>query len=273
VFDDASITESDIVSGFFRDAEVWYFEVDYTDTTIGTHKLGYGFIGEVRLVDNSYIAEFRDLTQRLDQEIGERTGRYCRVPLGSTQCGIVLEPDVWTATTAYAVGDQVRATVYDNRHYICTTAGTSGGSEPAWDTDIDDTTADNTVVWTCKIAWTKQGTLSAVTSRRSFTAISLTDDWLNGGVFTFTSGANSGLSMDVKRNQVSGVVEVRHPFPFDPEIGDTFKVSTGCNHLLKMPGDVAGTAYTGDCLVKFNNARRFRGEPETPGPDRLLNQS
>jgi len=33
---------------------------------------------------------------------------------------------------------------------VCTTAGTSGGSEPTWATTIGNTTADNTVTWTCR---------------------------------------------------------------------------------------------------------------------------
>jgi hypothetical protein len=56
-------------------------------------------------------------------------------------------PD-WAASTAYALRDTVKPTT-DNTHiYVCTTAGTSGGSEPTFGTTIDGTTNDNTVVWT-----------------------------------------------------------------------------------------------------------------------------
>lgn len=58
----------------------------------------------------------------------------------------------WAATTAYSVGDirrQLAAPSYgQDRAFRCTTAGTSGGSEPAWNTSKGATTADNTVVWT-----------------------------------------------------------------------------------------------------------------------------
>jgi hypothetical protein len=53
----------------------------------------------------------------------------------------------WKATTAYTVGQQV----YDSNDNIqtCTTAGTSGGAAPAWNTAVGGTTNDGGVlVWT-----------------------------------------------------------------------------------------------------------------------------
>lgn len=54
----------------------------------------------------------------------------------------------WQATHAYSLRDQIIPTVANNYQYICTTAGTSGGSQPAWTTGIGDTINDGTVVWT-----------------------------------------------------------------------------------------------------------------------------
>jgi len=59
-----------------------------------------------------------------------------------------LWPETWQSSTAYTVGDVVKASTYDSHAYKCTTAGTSGGSEPTWDTDNGDTTSDGTVTWT-----------------------------------------------------------------------------------------------------------------------------
>jgi parallel beta-helix repeat protein len=62
---------------------------------------------------------------------------------------------VWSANTAYALGAKVFPTVDRNwnngtgmKVHVCTTAGTSGGSEPTWTTTATSTTADNTVTWT-----------------------------------------------------------------------------------------------------------------------------
>lgn len=54
----------------------------------------------------------------------------------------------WAASTAYVVGDIRRPTTATPYYYVCTTAGTSGGTEPTWSTTVDGTTTDNTVVWT-----------------------------------------------------------------------------------------------------------------------------
>lgn len=60
----------------------------------------------------------------------------------------------WAGTTAYSLGDKVlRSTGLGTEqtaglYMVCTTAGTSGGSEPTWDTVVGNTTADGTVTWT-----------------------------------------------------------------------------------------------------------------------------
>lgn len=57
----------------------------------------------------------------------------------------------WAATTAYSVGDirrQTNATPAAPRVFRCTTAGTSGGTEPTWVTTKGATTNDGTAVWT-----------------------------------------------------------------------------------------------------------------------------
>lgn len=55
----------------------------------------------------------------------------------------------WVTATAYALDDQVEPTVDNTYVYRCTTAGTSGGTEPTWPTVVGSTVTDGTVVWTC----------------------------------------------------------------------------------------------------------------------------
>ncbi len=57
----------------------------------------------------------------------------------------------WAASTAYSVGDYRRRLTGETsgalRVFKCTTAGTSGGTEPAWNTSDGNNTNDGTVVW------------------------------------------------------------------------------------------------------------------------------
>lgn len=275
LFTSGEITETDIRAGRWRNAEVWYFEVNWADTALGVHKLDYGFIGEITVSGEVFVAEFRSLMQRLDQEIGDKYGRGCRVKLGSTACGVILDPDAWQASEAVVVGDVRKATSYDARRYICTVAGTTNDTEgePTWDTVIGNTTVEaDGVEWETFEAWTKEGTVTGVTSRRIFTDTSRTEDdnSFRFGILTWTSGNNNGVSQQVKRSLNTGLIELKFPMPFEIAISDTYEISEGCNHMLKMPGDVWGGTYTGDCLAKFDNVPNFRGECEIAGQDAAL---
>ena len=58
----------------------------------------------------------------------------------------------WAASTSYTAGDVVKkVSAGDMTIYMhCTTTGTSGGSEPSWNTTVGATTTDNTVTWTTR---------------------------------------------------------------------------------------------------------------------------
>lgn len=59
--------------------------------------------------------------------------------------------DLWDASTAYALDDYVYPTTAQSAAvgyvFKCTTAGTTGATEPTWDTTYLNTTADGTAVW------------------------------------------------------------------------------------------------------------------------------
>lgn len=57
--------------------------------------------------------------------------------------------DQWAASTAHVLYDIVVPSADNGYFYWCSTAGTTGGSEPTWDTSSPSgTTADGTVTWT-----------------------------------------------------------------------------------------------------------------------------
>ena len=109
-------------------------------------------------------------------------------------------------------------------------------------------------------SWTVTGTLTGVTSNRVFTDSGRAEAsrYFEGGKITFTSGANNGLSMEVK-SFAAGVITLQLEMPFTVAVGNTYSMQAGC---MKR--------FTEDCGTKFSNKVNFRGEPHVPGNDKIL---
>jgi uncharacterized phage protein (TIGR02218 family) len=109
---------------------------------------------------------------------------------------------------------------------------------------------------------TVNSTVTSVTSRRIFADSALTQPtgWFDGGVVTFTSGANIGYAREVKTFNATGdVVTLHEEFPYTIVAGDAYTIIAGC---LKR--------YNEDCGTKFDNKPRFGGFPHLPGIDRMV---
>lgn len=105
-------------------------------------------------------------------------------------------------------------------------------------------------------ALTITGTVTAVTSRRRFDADldagspAPAAGYYNGGLLTFTSGANAGYGKEVRRDAAAGnpgELETYEPLPAAIEVGDTFTLRPGCDKS------------SGTCKAKFANLVNFRG--------------
>ena len=107
------------------------------------------------------------------------------------------------------------------------------------------------------------GSVTSVTSRQILTDTSLVDEsgYYNFGKITFTSGLNSGISMEVKDFREGGQITLFLPMPFDVAVSDSFEITAGCDKNFST------------CINKFNNAVNFRGEPHVPGLDEILKTS
>lgn len=117
----------------------------------------------------------------------------------------------------------------------------------------------------CKVnltTYTFTGTITSVTSGSVFkdTSRAETSGYFDYGVITFTSGANSGLQMEIK-SFVDKTITLVMPMPFAVAVSDTYSVSAGCDKTFET------------CITRFNNAINFRGEPHLPGIDKMLQTS
>ena len=110
---------------------------------------------------------------------------------------------------------------------------------------------------------TVTGTVTGVTDNQTFqdTVRSETeDDTFKYGLLTWTSGNNTGLSMEVKNYTfISSELLLVNKMPFNIVIGDGYAVYHGCDK-----------SYEGHCIGKFLNGVNFGGFPHLPGEDVLI---
>lgn len=80
-----------------------------------------------------------------------------------------------------------------------------------------------------------------------------------GGTITFTTGPNRGKTLEIVGfDTPTNTVTLIEGFPYPIGQGDKFNIAQGCDK-----------AFT-TCKV-YNNVNNFRGEPQVPGQDVLLN--
>lgn len=190
------IPRTDLQAGLFDGARMVFLILDYSDSSL-VKILGSGYLGESKIVDDSYEIEYRSLAQKMQQTIGRKYSKDCDARLGDSRCGVNLA--LFTVT----------------------------------------------------------GALTSVTSNKVVTDTSRAEvsGYFTYGNFTFTSGANEGLSQEVKAFS-SGQFTFFLPFPFDVEIGDAYEVYAGCNKQLAT------------CRDKFGNVINYQGFPDKPQRDK-----
>lgn len=110
-------------------------------------------------------------------------------------------------------------------------------------------------------AYRGTGAILSLVNDRRFTVSGIggfASDWFAHGKLTWTSGANDGLSVEVKLHaRISGVVtiELWERMSGAVAAGDAFAITAGCDKQVAT------------CRTKFSNAANFRGFPHMPGND------
>jgi len=268
-FHTTGIDFDDVRHGVFDNAEVTVFQINPESISDGIINEEKGNLGQVSLSDVAFTAEVRGLFQRLQQTIGELISKPCRATFGDSRCKYPTSGDTWQASTSYTasetydagVGDFVYPTTTTRFWYRCIQSGTSGGTQPTWPTVIGDTVADGGCIWKCEYRSAAATiVLSPITDGRTFnTGLTLwPDNHFQGGTLTFSSGQNVGFCGEIKSSTSAGVITMQKAFPFVPNIVDAFTVVAGCNKDI-----------SDDCLDRWNNTKNFRGEPYTPGQDKV----
>jgi uncharacterized phage protein (TIGR02218 family) len=278
----SGISKEDVRASLYDGADLKIFMVNYRDLTQGALALKRGLLGEVTVSGSGrFQTELKSLKTVLQRRLVEKTSPTCRALLGDNRCKIPLSPDVIQRSTEYEVGQFVRVPVapgttseiYGNLVYECVAAGETDASQPVYSTVVGDDTTDGTAMFKAHEAWTRHGSVISASDRRTLvlnvTEPRAVDDWFNQGQITFESGANAGLSMEVKDwDEATLTLTLFLPMPFDIGVGNVFTIHPGCDRIR------------GTCVSKFQMANsiefsngnifNFRGEPDTPGRDFVL---
>jgi uncharacterized phage protein (TIGR02218 family) len=126
-----------------------------------------------------------------------------------------------------------------------------------------------------KMQWAVLGSVDSVTGNKVIHDATRTEatDWFTGGVLTFTSGRNNGLSFEITSYE-PGIITLFEqppnlitaadtPLPTVPagsssdpslQTADTYHLDRGC---MKR--------FYEDCIGQYNNSVNFRGFPHLPG--------
>ena len=122
VFDNAEISEDDLIKGLFDNATIRIFVVNYNDLSQGILRYKYGRFGTVqRQSAFGFQVELLDLTQKLNQPNGEKRQPLCPARLGDKRCNNananlpgdernpvpIVAPERQDSTD-YAVGDVIK---------------------------------------------------------------------------------------------------------------------------------------------------------------------
>lgn len=281
-----SITEDDLRAGLWDFAAVEIFRVNYDDPTMGRIWQRVGHLGEVTLDRAQFKATLAGLLQAYSTSILELTSPGCRANLGDARCKVDLTPFTVTGTIEAANVDGV--TLYDSARVE---AGPTGGVDI-----LDVSSSDPGVVTTDGAHGLTEGqqiSISGVVGPEAINvvtvALNVSEDafelsvdttdtdayqpYVSGGVvtpfgnsgyfdhgaITFTSGANDGLSFEVKA-YVPGQITLFLPTPYQTEAGDTYSMHAGCDKLRET------------CRDRFNNIVNMRAEPDLPGMDAMIQQ-
>lgn len=105
-----------------------------------------------------------------------------------------------------------------------------------------------------------EATLQKLDDTQNYLTIQgFSDGYMDGGIITWTSGNNNGVSMEIKSyNQGLGTIVLFLSMKGIIQVGDTFNYGPGCDKTRET------------CYFKFNNILNFRGEPDMPGMDAML---
>lgn len=104
------------------------------------------------------------------------------------------------------------------------------------------------------------GTVTVATDGMGFEvtpADAFVDGYYDKGWVIGLTGENAGVELEIERSFADGEIRLFGFLPVIPEVGDTFTLKRGCGNTRA------------DCMER-DNILNFRGEPDCPGTDQVI---
>lgn len=163
-------------------------------------------------------------------------------------------------------GDPINKARFQGLQFRCVTPGVTAASVPAYNTSLGATTLDGTAEFIAEYSFTQYVEVATVSNNRTFTITTpandsiAVDNWFKYGRVVFLSGLNKGRVLQTKSyTQSTKEVKLLIAAPYPILAGDLVRIEAGC-----------GKTVATYCRDKFNNVKRFRGEPFVPGSNQIL---
>jgi hypothetical protein len=283
--DSELITEQDLLNGVWDFAEVEIFQVNFKSIGSGTDVLTKGHLGNISLERGKFEAELRGVANAFTQTRNKMYQPLCRVQFGSTECGVDvgyytetgsitgvsadgltmfdtarIEPGP-SGKTITAISKATAGVVTSNAHGFVVGQyvffyGIDGMTQLNGQYAL--ITARTTNTFTINVNTTNYGTFTSGSPATATASTVGAGGYFAGGIITFNSGDNAGLSMEVKES-APGIIVLQLQFSRAVQVGDTYSVVAGCTKRFKE-----------DCVGKYANGVNFRGHPTIPGLNKII---
>lgn len=176
-----------------------------------------GTIGDVTIKKLQFVAEMRSLAQQLQTTIGRTLKRRCDANFADEKCGIDKYQWMNFGTVMNVIDENTFEYIVDNNTYY---------SDPP--------------------------TNSVAIVPKDFSQLIP-----QGGLLTWTSGTNSGSSIEVLDiDAPNSKVHISIPMAYEVAFGDTFTIISGCDKNFST-------------CKNYGNQVNFRGCPHIPGVDAI----
>lgn len=227
---ETGITEQDLKNGLFDYAAIYVFVVNWANLGQGICRLRRGWLGETTISPAGiFMAELRGLTQALVQEFGDEYMPMCRADLGDAKCMVPIKPPTWSAHQTVKQDYHVQAATQTSDDlkvaiFRAQGDGTTGATEPTWNTPIGSTNADGSVSWISEPFWRGIFAVDTVVSQRQFVSALSVPASPNisstHASISFRDNVSTGTEITVS----DGLISHSYFWPYDQKASDAFSL-------------------------------------------------